>query len=56
MRKNSNQHVGDDQLIHGLPKHMAAVAGDGKNNYWKIVPGKNAYFTCQTMRGKRFAY
>ncbi|OGR35926.1 MAG: hypothetical protein A2051_05610 [Desulfovibrionales bacterium GWA2_65_9] len=48
------QHIGDDQLIDGLPKHMEAVAGDGKNTYWEIVPSKNACATCQTMRGMRF--
>ena len=56
MRRNSNQHVGDDQLVHGLPKHMEAVAKNSDNTYWEIIPGKNACFTCQTMRGKRFAY
>ena len=54
MGNNGIQHIGDDQLISGLPKHMEAVAGDGKNTYWEIVPGKNACATCQTMRGMRF--
>lgn len=56
MRKNWNQHVGDDQLVYGLPKHMEAVAGNGDSTYWEIVPGKNACRTCKLMRGKRFAY
>lgn len=54
MRKNWNQHVGDDQLVHGLPKHMEAVAENGDNTYWKIVPGKNACRTCKLMGGMRF--
>jgi hypothetical protein len=56
MNRNGNLHIGDDQLIHGLPKHMEAVAGADKNAYWEIVPGKNACATCQTMRGMRFPY
>lgn len=54
MHENGDQHVGDDQLIFGLPKHMAAVAGDGKTDYLEIVPGKNACATCKTMGGMRF--
>jgi len=55
MSEHSTQHIGDDQLIHGLPKHMAAVASGSGDAYWEIVPGKNACFTCQAMRGRRFA-
>ncbi len=55
MSENWNQHMGDDQLVHGLPKHMAAVAGDDENTYWEIIPGKNACAACKTMRGMRFA-
>lgn len=55
MSGNSNQHIGDDQLVYGLPKHMEAVAGDGKNTYWEIVPGENACATCRALRGMRFA-
>lgn len=54
MRKNWNQPEGDDQLIHGLPKHMVAVAKNGNNTYLQIVPGKNACATCRAMRGMRF--
>lgn len=54
MRKNWNQHEGDDQLIHGLPKHMEAVAKNGDNTYWEIVPGKNACRTCKLMGGMWF--
>lgn len=56
MSGNGHQHIGDSQLISGLPKHMAAVAGENENTYWEIVPGKNACFACQAMRGKRFTY
>lgn len=54
MSENWNQHIGDDQLIYGLPKHMEAVAGQDKNAYWEIVPSANACATCHTMRGLRF--
>lgn len=54
MTENWGQHTGGDQLIHGLPKHMEAVAGDDKNAYWEIVPGKSACATCKAMRGMRF--
>lgn len=33
MRKNSNQHLGDDQLVHGLPKHMQGIANTDANAY-----------------------
>lgn len=52
---SGHQHIGDDQLIHGLPKHMQAVAGEGENTYWEIVPAENACAVCRTMRGMRFA-
>ncbi len=48
------QHIGADQLISGLPKHMEAVAGDGENTYWEIVPDENACATCRSLRGMRF--
>jgi len=54
MGGNWNQHEGDDQPVYGLPKHMVAVAGNGDNTYWEIVPGKNACATCKAMRGMRF--
>lgn len=55
MGDNGVQHIGDDQLIYGLPKHMAGVAENGDNTYWEIVPGKNACGTCKLMGGMRFA-
>jgi len=54
MEDNRGQHIGEDQLVHGLPKHMAAVASDAKNTYLEIVSGKDACATCKTMRGMRF--
>lgn len=54
MSENGNRHIGDDQLINGLPKHMEAVAGQDENAYWEIVPGKNACFACRMMAGRRF--
>jgi len=54
MSTDGIQHIGDDQTIFGLPKHMEAVAGDGENTYWEIVPGKDACFACRMMSGRRF--
>ncbi|SNS02588.1 hypothetical protein SAMN04488503_2414 [Humidesulfovibrio mexicanus] len=56
MSDDWGQHIGDDQLVHGLPKHMVGVASTDANAYWEIVPGKNACFACQAMRGKRFVH
>ncbi|HWR04526.1 MAG TPA: hypothetical protein VN419_10955 [Humidesulfovibrio sp.] len=49
------QHIGDDQLIYGLPKHMEGVANTGANEYWEIVPSKNACRTCKLLMGMRSA-
>lgn len=54
MSNEGIQHIGDDQTIFGLPKHMEAVAGNGENTYWEIVPGKDACATCRSLRGMRF--
>ena len=54
MPKNEIRHIGDDQLIGGLPKHMEAVAGENENTYWEIVPNENACATCRSLRGMRF--
>ena len=33
MKKQWTQHIGDDQLVYGMPKHMVGVAGrDTKQN------------------------
>jgi len=55
MSNNRMRHIGDNQHVYGLPKHMEAVAENGGNTYWEIVPGKNACATCKAMRGMRFA-
>jgi len=55
MRPHQVQHIGDDQLIHGLPKHMEAVAKENVNTYWEIVPGRDACFSCRMMQGRQFA-
>jgi hypothetical protein len=54
MSGNGKQHIGDDQFVHGLPKHMVAVAGNDENTYWEIVPEENACATCRSLRGMRF--
>jgi hypothetical protein len=41
-------------LLHGLPKHLEAIANTDENAYLEIVPGKNACSRCQAMRGRRF--
>ncbi len=55
MSNDGIQHIGDDQTIFGLPKHMEAVAGDGENTYWEIVPNENACALCKSLQGMRFA-
>ena len=54
MGDNWGRHSGDDQLRHGLPKHLEAVASTDRNAYLKIVLDKNACSRCQAMRGRRF--
>jgi len=54
MGDNWGRHIGDDQLRHGLPKHLEAVASTDRNAYWEIVPGKSACSRRQAMRGRRF--
>ena len=48
------QHIGDDQLIHGLPKHMAGVAGAETKGWWRYVPKATACDKCQAMKGLWF--
>lgn len=58
------QHIGDDQLVYGMPKHMSAVAGSGKMGnsaagltrpYWTVHPKAKACDKCQAMAGIKFA-
>ncbi|MGE4553615.1 MAG: hypothetical protein AB7D57_10910 [Desulfovibrionaceae bacterium] len=59
MPDQSHQRLGDDQLVHGLPKHMTAVAqndaGAGEKQYWEYVPKPEACEKCQAMKGRLFA-
>ncbi|MCJ2164698.1 MULTISPECIES: hypothetical protein [unclassified Pseudodesulfovibrio] len=56
------QHIGDDQLVYGLPKQMSAVAGGGAKNesqpnrttYWRYHPKPQACDKCQAMKGLWF--
>lgn len=59
MAGNWNQHIGDDQLVYGMPKHMSAVAGEdirteSKQNegktYWRYKPKPHACEKCQAMK------
>jgi len=50
-----NQHIGDDQLVYGMPKHMSAVAGSGNEaTYWRYHPKPQACDKCQAMKGLWF--
>lgn len=57
------QHIGDDQLIGGMPKHMSASAKISTGNvtadeemktYWKFHPKPQACDKCQAMKGLWF--
>lgn len=40
------QHIGDDQLVGGMPKHMVGVAGgDTKKQDFESIPGDPPYKT-----------
>ena len=55
MNGHWNQHIGDDQLVYGIPKHMSAVAGSGKEaTYWRYHPKPQACDKCQAMKGLWF--
>lgn len=60
MAGNWNQHIGDDQLVYGMPKHMSAGAGSGKPTkgdkatYWRYHPKPQACDKCQAMKGLWF--
>ncbi|WP_285907427.1 polymorphic toxin type 44 domain-containing protein [Pseudodesulfovibrio pelocollis] len=49
------QHLGDDQLVGGMPKHMVGVAGGkstegGPQTYWRYKPKPQACGKCQAMK------
>lgn len=54
------QHIGDDQLVYGMPKHMSAVAGSGSTadgelaTYWRYHPKPQACDKCQALKGLWF--
>jgi len=67
MAKRSVQHIGEDQLIHGLPKHMVGVASadmkssSGKKSssskkvvFWTVHPKPKACEKCKSMEGIKF--
>jgi len=47
------QHLGDDQLVGGLPKHMVGVAGgDNKRQDVESIPGDPPYKTPSKTTGE----
>ena len=55
------QHIGDDQLVHGMPKHMSAAAGESaseieseKSYYWTVHPKPEACDKCKAMAGIKY--
>jgi len=69
MGKHWNEHIGDDQLICGMPKHMSSVGakkqgfgsipGDPPNKtskitYWTVHPKADACEKCKAMEGIKF--
>ncbi|MBG0777754.1 MAG: hypothetical protein H0S85_15120 [Desulfovibrionaceae bacterium] len=58
-----HQHIGDDQLVHGLPKHMSArkrlsandaPTGERPRTLWRYVPKPGACEKCRAMQGLWF--
>ena len=49
-----HHHVGDCQLVFGLPKHMEATAGKTGKTLWYYVPRPDACEKCQAMKGLMF--
>lgn len=62
MANNESRHIGDDQLVYGLPKRMHAQAnaqGTASSpaelkTYWHYVPKPKACPRCQAMKGILF--
>lgn len=68
MTKSWVQHIGDDQLVYGLPKHMVGAArlssgsapqrdaaGAETSPYWTVHPKSTACERCKAMAGIMFA-
>lgn len=43
MSKHWNEHIGDDQLVYGMPKHMSSVGADEQS--FGSIPGDPPYRT-----------
>lgn len=67
MSGHRNQHIGEDQLVYGMPKHISAVAGstssqksfkqtdpDALTTYWRYNPKPQACKKCQATKGLWF--
>lgn len=63
MSEKQVRHIGDDQLVHGMPKRMVGAArlssektiSDGqKKKYWCYRPKLHACDKCQAMQGLWF--
>ncbi|RWU04109.1 MULTISPECIES: polymorphic toxin type 44 domain-containing protein [unclassified Pseudodesulfovibrio] len=57
------QHIGENQLVYGMPKHMSATATgksykttdpDALKKYWRYHPKPKACDKCQAMNGLWF--
>lgn len=70
MNKQWTQHIGDDQLVYGMPKHMVGVAGQSKQSsdaqtleldemdegyYWTVQVGPKACDACLARVGVKFS-
>jgi len=51
MKKQWAQHIGDDQLVYGMPKHMVGVSG-GNTQKNRPVPGDPPYRQPSESNGK----
>lgn len=67
MNEKLYQHIGDDQLVYGMPKHMVGsvslssgktkdeTAGNNSRTYWTVHPKSKACDKCQAMAGIKFS-
>ncbi|WP_285908071.1 hypothetical protein [Pseudodesulfovibrio pelocollis] len=61
MSEEQGQHIGDDQLVYGMPKRMVGIAGEASRNneetkgyYWTFHPKPNACDRCKAMSAWKF--
>jgi hypothetical protein len=59
MSKSTVRHIGYDQLVYGMPKHMVGQAGSSPKDpkgdfYWTVHPKPKACEKCKALEGREF--